>query len=731
MAILGAAVAFVALITWYGSRQFSERAADSRASNEAMSFAAYSSRVATGDAFDGYIQILRYADDPVINNKTASATDRSNAMQQLLYLNVNKFDSLTIVDRAGIMFATTDSRIATVKDSQAFADTRANLGPANSDIVLPEAGKRGYVEYTAPLRDPDGSVWGILLGRADPARIWAGTLVANVDGSTNVIINSQGQFAAGVSDTLLRLPWQGQTLANGGVRANIGGFDSICGLAPIGRDTQIDRGLNVASCLPASIIQIERGRATNKQGLITFAGAVLAIVVGATLLKLTSRGALADAPPASDRDAVDEPDADLEVLATVIDELPPPIIAIEGQDPIPPPDVDAVSLIEAYEQRNARLAERIRESVQAKLLLAETQAEEAYRLAGVDHELAAVLHTHAMSDLEEIRDRELRSIGQELYPSLIRLGLAGAFNALRKEMADVIDIRLDIEQSVDSVSGGAGRLALAPALRLVLYRFVAESARKLAVAEAPACAVTLRRHGDMLEVDVSAHLDEDHASGIDAASLRPIELSIEAYGGTLAYDHRWDQASLRVDVPAHSTAVTEPDTPEAGQEDEELEDANLAAESSATLLDPGLIPVPGLRLAVEGLQAEFFGTLVVAVDIAEAFNGEADAILSDASRGAVIELARRALIALRDNSARHATLSVERLGAALAVDIQSDARVSAEDTGAMEEAAAAARDAGLTVDIAGEGLADGFHLRATADTRPEPLSEPASGEDAA
>ena len=166
-----------------------------------------------------------------------------------------------------------------------FAETRANLNPANSDVILPQVGSRGYVEYSAPLREPDGSTWAILVARGDPERLFRSSLAATVDGGRNVIINSQGQFAAGVPEDLLGEPWRGSYVGDGGVRASIVGLDSICGLAPIGKDTQIDRGLNVASCLPTSLIQAEQAQAMDKQGLVTLAGAVLALVLAAGLLR--------------------------------------------------------------------------------------------------------------------------------------------------------------------------------------------------------------------------------------------------------------------------------------------------------------------------------------------------------------------------------------------------------------------------------------------------------------
>src|SRR5581483_6633050 len=192
---------------------------------------------------------------------------RQEVLRQLIGLNVNKFRALLIADRSGNVLATTDPAFSSVEGNVAFGLSRGHLGPANSDITLTEAGKAGYVDFTAPLRDTDGTVWGFVVGRADPARIWRETLIASVDGGRNVIINSQGQYAAGVPEPLLRLPWHGELMSDGRVRATVAGVPSICGIAPIGKDTQMDSGLSIASCLPTSIIQAERSQATGKQWL--------------------------------------------------------------------------------------------------------------------------------------------------------------------------------------------------------------------------------------------------------------------------------------------------------------------------------------------------------------------------------------------------------------------------------------------------------------------------------
>lgn len=575
VAVVAVAIGFIAAVSYYSAREFSGRAADTRASNEAMSFAAHSARLANGDAFSGYIQILRYAEDPVVTAKYAEPNARQNALQQLLYLNTNKFDSLTIADRTGIIFATTDSRIATMQGSVTFAETRANLSPANSDIMLPEAGKPGYVEYTAPLRDVDGSIWGILVGRADPARLWRETLLAGVDGGQNVIINNSGQYAAGVPDELLRLPWHGQPLPNGAVRASIAGVDSICGLAPIGKDTQIDRGLNVASCLPASIIQAEQNDATGKQALITLAAAVLAIVAAAALLRVAWRRALAaGGAPAAPLDARVAPIAVVEAVveagpvveepAAVEEAEAAPVPELEPVVQLPPPDIDAVTLIDAYEARNARLAGRLREQLQAKLLIATTQADEAYKLMGADDELSSGLHAKAMSELETLREREIRSIGQELYPGLVRLGLPGALQAMKRELADVIDVRLEVDPSADSVSSAHGRAVLGSGIRLVLHRFVVEAVRTLALAGASECVVALEREGLHLTLRVSGRPADGEV--VDPEALAANAISIEAYAGTLEIGE--SAAGIVMTARAPAPPVTEAPLAEAGEGNE-------------------------------------------------------------------------------------------------------------------------------------------------------------------
>lgn len=740
LAVLAVAVTFLAGLTYYGASTFSARAADRRAADEAQSLAHLGSRLATGDAFDGYIQILRYAEDPVLNDRNSSETDRLNAMQRLLYINVNKFQSLSIVNRAGVVLASTDPNIQDINTSGALLETRSTLGPANSDITMPRAGERGYIDYTAPLRDPDGSVWGILLGRADPARIFRGALDARADGSQTVIINSQGQFAAGVPDELLRLPWQGRPMDNGAVFARIAGTESICGLAAIGQGTQMDRGLNVAACLPASIIQADREWATGKQLIITIAGAVLAVVVGALLLWYLLRIAPPYAVPAAAPAlaASDEPPPTAPPPPTPIDIIaaePPSTDPVDTNPAIPVADVDALALIDAFERRSARIAAQIRERVQARLLTASAQADEAFRIASADEELARALHDRAISEIEEVRDTELRHLAHELYPAIIRLGLPGALQALRKELADIIAVRLDVDPAADSVANTRARPSMSREARLVVYRLVGAAIQVAAQGGAAACEVSIRRHDAWLSIVMHAELAPDEIA--DDAPLTASAIALEAHGGTIETSQEGTTYVVRADLPA-------PSTPPSGDEDDDDSGLDAAFEDGAAA--PGdeaaLPPVvvravtsplaaprddesgsdtlpdeddaaagtpyaadageTGLVARLEAIRERLFGRLVVGLETS-VVQPEPPGDVSDA----LTEFVRLALDVLAGAGARTASVTVAhsgertvaRIEATGADDLGSDAFDAAQDVvrGAGGRASLTADERGLTI----------------------------------
>jgi signal transduction histidine kinase len=209
--------------------------------------------------------------------------------------------------------------------------------------------------------------------------------------------------------------------------------------------------------------------------------------------------------------------------------------------------VDAVELIRAYEDRNARLGGQLRDSIKARLLIVASQEEEAFRLAGADDELAEKLHSSAMEELERVREAELRALGDELHPDVVRLGLPAALKALRRDLADVIAVRLDIDPRADPLGPATGQRAFDVPRRLVVYRFAHDAVRLLAAAGASACTLTLVRtdHGASLSIEGS--VDDDAA--LDAQALHPTRIALDAYGSELALGHQADRVVLSANMP--------------------------------------------------------------------------------------------------------------------------------------------------------------------------------------
>ena len=327
--------------------------------------------------------------------------------------------------------------------------------------------------------------------------------------------------------------------------------------------------------------------------------------------------------------------------------------------PPPPPDIDALTLIDAYEQRNARLAERLRASLQAKLLVATAEADEAYKLAEADAGLSATMHARAIEALENIRERELRAIAQEMFPGLVRLGLSGALRAMRKELDGTIAVELELDHTTDAVASGAGRSSVSPALRLVLYRFAFEATRAMAAAGADRCTVSLRREGGMLVLAVSSDTSEGRVRDIDRTLLAASELSAEAYAGFVTITRADERVALSVAVPSpaapDSAVIATDEDPSIDPDGEETEsappalqsvrvdgageepeartpDADEPTDTEAVASAITLEPRKGLPAAIEALQTEFFGSIVVALAIEPGVDGDEETATAGRTR---------------------------------------------------------------------------------------------------
>lgn len=554
VAVLGGAL--IAIAVSIAAERSSASRAEARAGAEAGSFAEHSATLATGDAFGGYIQLLRDADDAEVRNIATPSDLRTNALRRLLGLNTNRFSGLAVIDLGGSIVAATDGTMLDATMSPAFAAVRANQGNANSDIILDEAGQAGHVDYAAILVDAAGERWAVLVARADADVLWQTTLRSSIDGGRNVIINREGQLAAGAPDALLGGPWRGSEFAGGTIRSRVAGVDSICGLGPIARGTQIDHEWNVASCLPAATVLAGSG-AVGRVWLTAIAALAAAGIVGSALLRVFARepGAAA-APVAPALDADKDPEAESEP------EAPP--VPPEPEEPLP--NVDARTLIAAYEERNARLATRVRESVQARLLVASSRVEEAAELFEESPDLARVMLERAGTELDDLNEHELRALGQELYPDLVRLGLPAALRALRKDVGDLIEVEVDAEAAADSVDEGSDR-SIGMARRILLYRLALDSLRQLAAAGLETCTVSLRRTPGTVWLSVKGH---GETAPLDEEALVAHRLGAEAHGGELTLDHAADSVQIAVEFGQASALEGAGSAPDSGDDDEDV-----------------------------------------------------------------------------------------------------------------------------------------------------------------
>ena len=191
-------------------------------------------------------------------------------------------------------------------------------------------------------------------------------------------------------------------------------------------------------------------------------------------------------------------------------------------------------LMEAHESAKRAMAEELHGGVQTRLYANWIKLQEIQeRLRGRDaDELGTVI-----SDLDDIRENDIRLLSHRLHPSVIRLGIGPGLRSLCEHYGDVVAIDLQISEKIGEMEG-AGLSKIPDNVRLGVYR-IAEMAigNVIKHARAQHCSVTL-----VLEEGNNLHLTvTDDGAGFPPDARVPSGLGVammndyaDSLGGLLA-----------------------------------------------------------------------------------------------------------------------------------------------------------------------------------------------------
>ena len=127
-----------------------------------------------------------------------------------------------------------------------------------------------------------------------------------------------------------------------------------------------------------------------------------------------------------------------------------------------------------HEQTRKEVAGLLHGRVQSRLLIVRHWLKDCHsNLNGASQEVKERLE-NANTLLQEISDQDLRSIGRQLYPSIIRIGLPGSLNSLGDRFRSVFDVDLQIGKELEEMET-PGASGLSDPLRLAIYRVVEEA----------------------------------------------------------------------------------------------------------------------------------------------------------------------------------------------------------------------------------------------------------------
>ena len=199
----------------------------------------------------------------------------------------------------------------------------------------------------------------------------------------------------------------------------------------------------------------------------------------------------------------------------------------------PGPDPSAAQeasqrLVAVQESVRRDMADYLHGHVQSKLLALSMSIGVCQKLLTRDPARAGHLLQNVQDELQRVQDEDVRQVSRELYPAIVKMGLAPAMRSLVSRFSDLLEIDLIIDAGVVALDA-AGESRLPEKQRLGVYR-IAEEALNNVLKHARAHHVEVR-----LACDASERLNLSVID--DGCGFDPVLDAIDCHGLVMMSDY--------------------------------------------------------------------------------------------------------------------------------------------------------------------------------------------------
>ena len=120
------------------------------------------------------------------------------------------------------------------------------------------------------------------------------------------------------------------------------------------------------------------------------------------------------------------------------------------------------------------ISEYLHGHVQSKLLVLQHKIRQCQQLVAQDREKASALLGEIGADLRSVQEQDIREVSRELYPSIVKVGLAPSLRSLVDRFRDRVSVELYVGPEIESVEGHNWNL-FPEEFRVGVYRIVEEA----------------------------------------------------------------------------------------------------------------------------------------------------------------------------------------------------------------------------------------------------------------